>query len=417
MNNLPRYLSISIGLMTGLAFSGLASAAKTPSLEQMWKMIQAQQKEIRSLKQRNRQLSRQVDATGNKVRVMVSSPGSQAAKKVATSKPVAASGGHHSGSGKKTTIGGYGELHYNNLDSKKEIDFHRFVLFFGHKFNDRLRFFSELEVEHAFSGEGKPGEVELEQAYIEYDLTDRHRFRAGVFLVPVGLINLTHEPDTFYGTERNPVEKNIVPATWWEAGAGLSGQLGEKGWSYDLAIHSGLKISSAKSYAVRSGRQKAAKANANDLAATGRIRWTGMPGLEIGATINYQSNMAQGTDSSVGSGRLFEVHIAWQRGPFSLRALYARWDIDGSGPAAVGADKQEGWYVEPSWKITPKFGIFARYNEWDNKAGNSANTNNKQTNVGFNYWLHPNVVFKFDIQKQDGAASDDGFNLGVGYQF
>ena len=31
----------------------------------------------------------------------------------------------------KATIGGYGELHYNNLDSKKEIDLHRFVLFFA----------------------------------------------------------------------------------------------------------------------------------------------------------------------------------------------------------------------------------------------------------------------------------------------
>lgn len=66
------------------------------------------------------------------------------------------------GSGRSdTTIGGYGEMHYNNLDSGKEIDFHRFVLFFNHEFSDRLRFFSDLELEHALSGEGQPGEVEL----------------------------------------------------------------------------------------------------------------------------------------------------------------------------------------------------------------------------------------------------------------
>ena len=47
-------------------------------------------------------------------------------------------------------IGGYGELHYNNLNSKKEIDLHRFVLFFGHKFSGRIRFHSEVEIEHAF---------------------------------------------------------------------------------------------------------------------------------------------------------------------------------------------------------------------------------------------------------------------------
>lgn len=39
----------------------------------------------------------------------------------------------------KTSIGGYGEMHYNNLsnnklggDDKKEIDLHRFILFVGH---------------------------------------------------------------------------------------------------------------------------------------------------------------------------------------------------------------------------------------------------------------------------------------------
>ena len=81
----------------------------------------------------------------------------------------------------KIRIGGYGELHYNNLDGeggatgKDEIDFHRFVLFLGHTFNERTRFFSELEVEHSNAGEGKKGEIELEQAYVEYDLNENHR--------------------------------------------------------------------------------------------------------------------------------------------------------------------------------------------------------------------------------------------------
>ena len=41
-----------------------------------------------------------------------------------------------------TTIGGYGEVHYNNISNdktgttNKEIDFHRFVLFFGHEFSN-----------------------------------------------------------------------------------------------------------------------------------------------------------------------------------------------------------------------------------------------------------------------------------------
>ena len=75
---------------------------------------------------------------------------------------------------KQVHIGGYGELHYNNWDisdgtKKREIDFHRFVLFFGYDFTDSIRFHSELELEHSLAGDGKPGEVELEQAYVEFD--------------------------------------------------------------------------------------------------------------------------------------------------------------------------------------------------------------------------------------------------------
>ena len=51
-----------------------------------------------------------------------------------------------------TRVGGYGELHYNNLSNgngvnKKEIDLHRFVLFINHDFNDKIRFFSEVEID------------------------------------------------------------------------------------------------------------------------------------------------------------------------------------------------------------------------------------------------------------------------------
>ena len=60
-------------------------------------------------------------------------------------------------------------MHYNNLENNNdngedidEIDFHRFVLYLGHDFNDTTRMFSEVELEHSLSGDGKPGEVELE---------------------------------------------------------------------------------------------------------------------------------------------------------------------------------------------------------------------------------------------------------------
>ena len=323
-----------------------------------------------------------------------------------------------------TRIGGYGELHYNNLDGeggasdKNELDLHRFVLFFGHTFNERTRFFSEVEVEHSIAGEGKKGEIELEQAYVEFDLNADHRARAGLFLLPVGLLNETHEPPTFYGVERNPVEKDIIPATWWAGGAALSGQLGA-GFGYDIAVHEGLATTAAKSYKPRDGRQKTSEARADNLAYTARLKWTGLPGVELGGSFQHQSDITQGLDAAAGSANLYELHGVVSRGPFGLKALYAQWDLGGSGPASIGADKQLGWYVEPSLKLSGQWGVFARYNLWDNKAGDNAGSRKKQIDAGVNFWPHPDVVLKADYQKQDDddGKNQDGFNLGVGYMF
>lgn len=313
----------------------------------------------------------------------------------------------------RTRIGGYGELHYNNLDSKKEIDFHRFVLFFNHEFNEDTRFYSELEVEHSLTGEGKPGEVELEQAYVEFDLSDQTVVKGGLFLVPVGILNETHEPPTFYGVERNPIESNLVPSTWWEAGAALSGR-NASGFSYDIALHSGLDIDPAD-YNIRSGRQKVAKAGAEELAVSGRIKYTGIAGLELAASVVSQGDVTQDPAIDGGAGTLLESHAVWNTGPFTLKALYANWKFDGAAAEALDRDTQDGYFVEGAYKLTPAFGIFTRYNEYD--TGGLGDTAVSQVDVGFNWWPHRNVVVKFDIQNQSKAGNDDGFNVGIGYQF
>lgn len=331
-----------------------------------------------------------------------------------------------------TTIGGYGELHYNNItdnDSgkdKKEVDFHRFVLFFGKEFNSTTRFFSEFELEHALSGDGKEGEVELEQAYIEHDISDTVTTQMGVFLIPVGLMNETHEPPTFYGVERNPVEKNILPTTWWEAGANFNFKPAA-GWSIDTAIHSGLDISAKGSYKPRDGRQKVSKASAEALAATGRVKFTGVTGLELAFTAQYQEDITQGgviTDGNDGtmvvdeaSATLLTAHAVYSINKFTVKALYATWDIDGDEAADMGRDEQSGYYIEPSYRFNDQVGVFARYNAWDNNAGNSDDTEIEQVSVGINYYLHENVVLKADYETQSGAKDIDGFNLGMGYQF
>jgi len=396
---IPTMASIAVLMLTSVN----ASAAETA--EQKFKRLEAEMQILRE----------QINATADKVEAS------------------SAASGTGLGNG-KTHISGYGELHYNNLESddgstkKNELDFHRFVLEFGHDFNEKTRFFSELELEHSIAGDGKKGEIELEQAYIQHDFTNNLSGSAGIMLIPVGLMNETHEPPTFYGVERNPVEKNIIPATWWGGGIAVSGKA-NNGISYDVMLHEGLKINTTdnttdngkKTYlSIRSGRQKTAKADADDFAVTGRVKYTGLSGVELALTAQYQQDYSQGADNG-GSANLIETHIAVNKGPLAVRALYATWDLDGAAAATASKDKQDGGYIEAGYKVTPKVGIFARHSLWDN--GGAGDTEYTQTDVGVNYWIAKNAVLKADIQQQkagDAIAKSktfDGFNLGVGYQF
>ena len=391
----------------GLNITVVAQAA-TPSAEEMWEIIQQQQEQISTLKE---QLSNN-DSRLSETEIIAEATIS-AVEQISLA-PAASS---------KTTLGGYGEVHYNNLKKddgsgdKNEVDFHRFVLFTSHQFTDSIRFFSELEVEHSIAGDGQVGEVELEQAFIEWDISANQSAKAGLFLMPIGIINETHEPNTFYGTERNNVEKYIIPATWWEAGAALNGELAQ-GLSYDIAAHSGLFMDDGE-YKPRDGRQKVGKAKADDMAFTGRLKYTAIPGLELAASFQRQNDVRQGEGEGI-SGTLIETHLAWQKNDFQLRALYAAWDFDTAiNDIKQGADEQTGFYIEPSYKLTDKIGVFARFSEYDNTAGSSVDSAVEQFDIGINYWLHPNVVFKMDYQDQDNnsGTGSDGFNIGVGFSY
>jgi len=332
---------------------------------------------------------------------------------------------------RKTTIGGYGELHYNNLgaqDSSHDldaIDFHRFVLFFGHEFNDKTRFYSEVELEHAFiadtDGGDTPGEVELEQAFIEFDLRPGLYSRAGLFLVPVGILNETHEPPTFYGVERNDVENIIVPSTWWEAGAGINGRLGSN-WDWVLTGTSGLEMptTGSNAFRVRSGRQKAAKALASDGAITGRLRYLGIPGLLAAVTLQYQFDPSQVANDGLDDGTLLEAHVDYRHGGFGLRALYAHWEFSGDAVEAAGADRQTGWYIEPSYRLNRKLGFYTRFEEVEAARDRDQFS---QWELGLNWWPSDNVVVKFDYRDRShdlvGERGRDftGIDLGLGYSF
>lgn len=396
-----KFVNSHLAAVAIAAVISVPAQAQTPDLESVMKELAALKAQVQKLELQVAQVNATAQEANVAAEVAVESIESQSFSQGALA---------------GISLGGYGELHYNDLDNGAEADFHRFVLFLGKEFNDRLRFFSEIELEHSLAGDGKPGEVELEQAYVEYDFNDYSSAKAGLFLLPIGILNETHEPPTFNGVERNGIEREIIPTTWWEAGAAYTGR-NRNGLSYDLALHTGLNVPTAGSnaYRIRSGRQKVAEAAAEDFALTGRVRYTGVPGLELSLSAQHQQDITQGLEDA--SATLFEAHAIYQTGPFGLRALYAEWDIDSAVAASLGRDSQDGFYLEPSYAFNDSWSVFARYGEYNTSAGLANSEAVEQFDLGLNWKLHENVVFKADLQNQSGAGDDDGFNLGVGYQF
>ncbi|MCC6159201.1 MAG: hypothetical protein IT350_14220 [Deltaproteobacteria bacterium] len=220
-------------------------------------------------------------------------------------------------------LGGYGELHYNNKEGETaEIDFHRFVLFFGYDWDRIWSFRSELEIEHVLAGEGQPGEVELEQAYIEASVHPAFRVQTGIVLIPLGLINQWHEPPLFNGVERPYFHNVVIPTTWWEAGAKIHGDLGSH-VRYQVLATSSLDaeaIDPAKG--LRETRQKVAEAKAESMAVSGRLDVSPVTGANIGLSGFYGGSDQRGAFGwpvAIASGDLKLVGFGFElRGEGSL---------------------------------------------------------------------------------------------------
>lgn len=422
-------LALAVSLTLGVSPIQAKTAADKPDIQQMWQLLQQQsqllaeqKKQIKALQsalnaqqEQTRQTRDAIEATGAALESVMQRD---------------ETGGHNSAGGQwyqNSTFGGYGELHYNGLQNnnggadKNVIDFHRFVLFFGHHFSESLSFFSELEVEHviASSEDDAKGEVALEQAYLDYQLNSQYTLKGGMILMPFGILNETHEPPTFYGTERNPVEKNIIPTTWSEGGVFVNAHY-SNGLSTDLGMTSGLYITADNDFKIRGGRTRVSKAPMDSPAFSARVKYTGISGLELSVSGLYQGDYHQGKTDTSDSIAGFSTHMIYKWQKFRLIALYADWFLDGNAAKAIGADRQTGWYIEPSWRFSPQWGLFARYNNWDNAAGDNTDSAYSQVDFGVNYWPHENVVLKADYQIQnapDGKTGYDGINLGIGYQF
>jgi uncharacterized small protein (DUF1192 family) len=346
-----------------------------------------------------------------------------------------------------TSIFGYGEFNYNRFrDSERssKADLRRFVIGFGHRFNDALSFQSEMEIEHAIASAGDKGEVEMEQAYLNYRFSDAANVKGGLFLIPLGILNETHEPPTYYGVERNEVETRIIPTTWRELGFGLHGLVGQ-GFKYDAGITTGFNSGKLDdpNTGIRSGHQEGQLADAKDLSVYGALNYQA-PGLLVGGGLftgntgqNGQANPAlKGVAARL---TLWDVHAKYSIAGFDLQALYASGKLgDADKVNAVtstaampfAAPKSlKGWYGQAAYHVYRRGDLdvapFVRLERFEIRQQEDAalglfqdpkNLERVQT-VGVNFKIHPQVVLKTDVQHYKVDGTKNRFNVGLGYMF
>jgi hypothetical protein len=373
---------------------------------------------------------------------------------------------------------GYGEIYYTHPTrdpGKTQADLARAVFGIGYSFDSRTEFNSEFEVEHAVASSSDVGEFEVEQFYVDRQLSDAATLRAGLFLMPFGLLNEHHEPTNFYGVQRNFVETLIIPSTWREGGFNVHGDIAQ-GISWNVGVTTGFDLSKwnyapafpqyttaldledSSSAPLQSTHQELALANAHDLSQYIALGYYGVPGLTLGAAISSGKAVKVPAPSNaplLGSQRvtLWEAHARWTPAKFDLSALYAHGSIGNLGAANAAnpgspnpipsefygyfAQAAYGLWEHGDYRLAP-FARWERYNMGSRYAGTAGpvlpsgvvplsatpgdygywpRNQDRVWTVGANFYTTPHVVFKADYQWFELNRDFNRFDLGLGLNF
>ncbi|MEZ0360798.1 MAG: FlxA-like family protein [Hydrogenobacter sp.] len=359
---------------------------------------------------------------------------------------------------KGVSIGGYGEIHFlHNSDKKPKnsVDAKRLVLYFGYAFNEKLKFNSEIEWEHAFvEGKEESGETAVEFAFIDYNFNEKFGIRGGLLLVPVGIINEYHEPPTFPSVDRPYLERVIIPTTWRELGFGAYGRLGAL--EYRAYITNGLKPNEEAGEKVEKGellqgfKQKGFKASADQIAFTGRLDYSLPLNAKVGAS-TFTGGIQDEEGNRLGSISLFSPHLWWQ---------YEGWDVRFVGAYGSVSDAQKvskaistnpactllgdtsqcttfpkrfyGFYTQVAYdilrffKVSDQqlylFGIYENYNTHASVPQGFEKPQGSKVqvfNFGLSYKPHPLVALKADYVRYapKDAKKQNIYRLALGWMF
>jgi len=363
-------------------------------------------------------------------------------------------------SDKKLSIGGYGQLDYNQpLDNEIRkngvLDVHRMVLLFGYKFNDRTNFVTEIEFEHV-------NEVYVEQAFLNYKINKWLSFRGGLMLIPMGIINEYHEPTTFNGVNRPMVDTKIIPTTWRELGAGFAGSFNEISLKYQAYVVNGFNGYNGSAMingndAFRKARQKGIKSYISSPNFTSKIDYYGIKSLNIGGALylgNTQSTLYNSisrsdaallskADSSVVHITMAAIDAKYVHSGIQLKAQLVYSVLGNTGAyntLAKNANTNKGigsammgYYLEAGYNVFHLTTIeeselipFVRYEKYNTQQKTDIVTvkndlyDNTLIVTGLGWKITHGTIVKADVEFSKNATSDKfarALNLGIGVWF
>ena len=285
----------------------------------------------------------------------------------------------------QTKVGAYGSMRYgtSNLDDlHNTFTFRRFVLTVDSPLAERLKANMELEFERftsleldkkltrtsgggltsevAIEGTGK-SEISMEQAWLQYDITDWLKFRGGAVLVPLGRFNINHDDNRWDLPRRSLVDRGapVLPTTaaWPEIGAGFLGDfpIGQSGkLSYQAYVMNGVALDSEVEQIgqTRAGdttklayevKLQPTRGTFSDDVKTGKAfgtRWAYSPQLgdEIGASIYWGRYTPDFLPSKPVLSFSIDGKKTW--GPFEIEGQYVNTQWTGVRSVARGLAKR-----------------------------------------------------------------------------
>lgn len=260
----------------------------------------------------------------------------------------------------KVVVGGYTDHEFVNFENtNSNFDQHRWIINIGAELGDRLRFYSEYEIEHGGPDAKGGGEAKVEQAWIDFLIEDWVNLRAGALLVPFGRTNLYHDSDVRDLTGRPIVARDIIPTTWTESGAGFYGEVNptigkyeDLALAYEAYVINGLNdgfddtsLSGAKGSLGGSSND-----NNNSKAVVGRLVISPFLGHEVGLS-GYWGKY--NTDGDAISGQAIDWLSTW--GPLEFVGEYAHFNVDEPAPVSDIAKTFQGYRAQVNYHFWPEF--------------------------------------------------------------